>query len=139
VSISSRFLGADALHRRIEGCPLAARPPSDDERACATCPFNVVFREQPMVGCSIDTPVEVFSKAHATLAHRAPALAVTLDALRAEPGVVDRARAERWLAIATRWDESIDDADVEALEVASIIARFAHAAITLEEPVEILR
>ncbi|MCK6552790.1 hypothetical protein L6R52_43605, partial [Myxococcota bacterium] len=131
MAISSRFLGADAVHRRIDGCPLSVQPPSEDERACATCPFNVVFPEQAQVGCSIDTPVELFSKAHASLARRDAALAVTFDALRATPGAVDAAIAERWLAVATRWDALIGDDEPEALEVASIIARFARAVITL--------
>jgi hypothetical protein len=143
MSITSRFLDADALRQSVTGCPLAAQPPREDATACASCRFNVAGPGIAQPGCATQLPSEVFSRAEAALRTRAPELARELTVLRTDArplsGTSGDTTAQRWLALAGAWYSKLGPRDGDELEVSMVIARFARGALERHRSVELLR
>jgi hypothetical protein len=136
----SRFVDEDAHFDAVPGCPLrgarAGRATAQsDERACATCRYNVCFPSQPTVGCTWRTPAPVVSAARARLP---AALAPDLDALLALRRPIDPRELGPWSALAEAWLAQVSADDEAGREVASTIARFARAGLGLALAVEVL-
>ena len=140
----TRFTDFERIRRNVAGCPLATVPPSDDESACARCPYNVVAPGEPTIGCQVRLPNDIIDAALAGLKARAPVLAEELEALLASArdltGEAGDPAPGRWMALAEAWYESIEEGPSASAEreVAMVIARFARAARERSEAVLLL-
>jgi hypothetical protein len=139
----SRFIREDEHFDEVPGCPLRGARSGHattnvDENACARCRYNVCFPKQATIGCTMRTPADVVERAR----RRAdPAIAATLKDLRAAQAREGRADPARWRALGERWLATAAADDDEGREIASVIVRFASAAMAggVDVDTEILR
>jgi hypothetical protein len=143
MSITSRFVNDEHIHAAVEDCPLDSAATSDDESVCASCRYNVISPGSERIGCIIHTPKAIYDSALARLAQRDADLRAQLrDLLRTHGGrAQSAAQAHIWLRLAEQWFKAVSataDAEPCELELAGVIARFAHAGMTLGEPIQLL-
>lgn len=141
MALLSRFTRTTRFDE-VAGCPLGPAG-TDDESACAGCPYNALLSGKPRVGCVAQTSPQQLHSALSRL-QRIDAAACTrlteiLDAEQRTPeteGLPAAALAELG-RIATRWS-GVCGNDVDERQVVAILAGFAERASATDEPVRVL-
>ncbi len=142
MAILSTLLRGSRVHE-VVGCPLA--PPAGaarGEEACRGCPYNVIARGHPRIGCTLATPAAHYRAAFGQLQARSPGPAQEAERLlAAQRAAVDEplnaAAAERLVALAEHWPSSFERGSPEATVVTALLA-FARYTVETGEPVRVL-
>lgn len=141
MALLSRFT-RDTRFIEVAGCPLGPGG-TDDEGACAHCPYNALLAGKPRVGCVASTSPQQVANALARLqridASAHARLTAILDAEQRAPETSglspgDVAELGR---IATRWSALCGN-DADERQVVAILAGFAERAHATDEPVRVL-
>ncbi|MCC7070691.1 MAG: hypothetical protein IT383_05175 [Deltaproteobacteria bacterium] len=141
MALLSRFT-RDTRFVEIGGCPLGPDG-SDDQSACARCPYNALLAGKARVGCVASTAPQQLENALARLRSiDAPActrLRTILDAEQHAPETtgLPPGDLEELGRIAARWS-AVCSNDVDERQVVAILAGFAERARATDEPVRVL-
>lgn len=141
MALLSRFT-RDTRFAEVAGCPMGPAG-TDDQSACARCPYNALLAGKARVGCVASTAPHQLENALARLRSIDAAACTRLSAiLEAEqhtpetnglsPGELDELGR-----IAARWS-AVCGNDVDERQVVAILSGFAERARATDEPVRVL-
>ncbi|MBI1946671.1 MAG: hypothetical protein HYS27_13315 [Deltaproteobacteria bacterium] len=141
MALLSRFT-RDTRFVEVTGCPLGPAG-TDDESACARCPYNALLAGKPRVGCVTSTSPQQVANALARLhsidtgAHAR--LIAILEAEQHSPETTGLSAGDvaELARIATRWS-AVCGNDADERQVVAILAGFAERARATDEPVRVL-